>query len=246
MAESLRHYEAVIKPELQKTIDHVRRMLVASAPDNWNLEFAGIDLFDLIAESGICLVWAPRAEVIQAMLDDDQAGPYATLTAASGKVLDDLDVVLDRARGADICGHDDGCAFADEAITAARNGHWNAAQSHTASGLGHVLQQIHGFPSLSAARKAFEKRNLDDATMQIIKVTLLEVCSAKALLSYVGDPPKTFNRHATQHGERQSFSQANALAGMLLLVGWLREFRWVEENHPNVLADDGDEDGTAG
>jgi hypothetical protein len=246
IAESLRHYEAVIKLELQKTTKQVRRMLVASAPDNWDLEFAGVDLFDLIAESGICLVWAPRAEVIQAMLDADQASPYVTLTAASGIVLDDLDAVLDRARGTEIFGHDDGCAFAAEAIASARDGHWNAAQSHTASGLGHVLQRVRGFPTLSAARKKFEKRNLDDATMQIIKVTLLEVCSAKALLNYAGDPPKTFNRHATQHGERQSFSQANALAGMLLLVGWLREFRWEEENHPHVPADHRDEDGTIG
>jgi hypothetical protein len=33
---------------------------------------------------------------------------------------------------------------------------------------------------------------------------------------------------------------------MLLLVGWLREFRWVEENDPHVLPDDRDEDGTVG
>jgi hypothetical protein len=33
---------------------------------------------------------------------------------------------------------------------------------------------------------------------------------------------------------------------MLVLVGWLREFRWVEGNHAHVLADDRDEDGTVG
>jgi hypothetical protein len=49
--------------------------------------------------------------------------------------------------------------------------------------------------------------------------------------------PDGFNRHATQHGERNFFSKANALAGLLLLVGWLREFKWLEANHPQVFAD---------
>jgi hypothetical protein len=115
-------------------------------------------------------------------------------------VLDDLDAVLNRARGVDVPGHDDGCAFAAEAIAAARDDHWSAAQSHTASGLGHVLQHVHGFPTLSAARKEFEKRNLDDATMQIIKVTLLEVCSAKALLNFLPGRPQDIQpaRHPTR------------------------------------------------
>jgi hypothetical protein len=36
-------------------------------------------------------------------------------------VLDDLDAVLNRARGVDVPGHHDGCAFAAEAIAAARD-----------------------------------------------------------------------------------------------------------------------------
>jgi hypothetical protein len=53
---------------------------------------------------------------------------------------------------------------------------------------------------LSAARKEFEKRNLDDATMQIIKVTLLEVCSAKALLNFLPGRPQDIQpaRHPTR------------------------------------------------
>jgi hypothetical protein len=90
---------------------------------------------------GLCLVWAPRAEIVNAILEAGQAGPYATLTASSSIVLDDLDAVLNRARGVDVPGHDGGCAFAAEAIAAARDDHWSAAQSHTASGLGHVLQR---------------------------------------------------------------------------------------------------------
>jgi hypothetical protein len=41
-------------------------------------------------------------------------------------------------------------------------------------------------------------------------------------------------------GERKFFSKANALAGLLLLVGWLREFRWLNENHRQVFAHRGD------
>jgi len=35
-------------------------------------------------------------------------------------------------------------------------------------------------------------------------------------------------------------------APLLLLVGWLREFKWEEENHAPVQADDPDQDGTTG
>jgi hypothetical protein len=61
-------------------------------------------------------------------------------------------------------------------------------------------EPVHGFPTLSAARKEFEKRNLDDATMQIIKVTLLEVCSAKALLNFLPGRPQDIQpaRHPTR------------------------------------------------
>lgn len=225
-----RHYAAVVKPEFHKAMESVTRMVRGSIPDNWEPEFAGIDLFDLIAESGVCLVWVPRANIVKAMLDAPEGDLGATLTATSGVVLDDLTTVLERARGASVAGHGDGCAFAAEAIAAARGSHWSAAQALAATGLTHVVQHIHCFPHISEARKKFEERDFDNATMQVIKITLLELCSARALAKYEpGYPPETFNRHASLHGERKSYSQANALVGLLLLVGWLREFKWDDE-----------------
>jgi hypothetical protein len=77
IAESLRRYEALIKPELQKSFEHIRGMLLESSPDNWDLEFAGIDLFDLIggvrwrtwpSPDAVCdwaaLQWSSRAAAI--------------------------------------------------------------------------------------------------------------------------------------------------------------------------------------
>jgi hypothetical protein len=118
-------------------------------------------------------------------------------------------------------------AFAEEAIAAAHDGHMTAAQSLAACGLEPAAKLSFGMPTLSQVRKQFERRNVDEVRATLMKITLLQMCTARALAQYDENSlPEGFNRHATNHGERACFSDANALAGMLLLVGWLREFRW--------------------
>jgi len=63
----------------------------------------------------------------------------------------------------------------------------------------------------------------------------LEVAAAKALTNFESFLPDGFNRHASQYGARRFLSQSNALSGLLLLVGWLREFKWVSDNQPEVF-----------
>jgi hypothetical protein len=127
-------------------------------------------------------------------------------------------------------------AFAQEAIAAAHDGHMTAAQSLAACGLEPAARVSFGIPRLSAVRKRFETRNVDEVTATLIKVTLLQMCTAKALAQFDERMlPEGFNRHATQHGERACFSDANALAGILLLVGWLREFGWFAAHHPEMF-----------
>lgn len=61
------------------------------------------------------------------------------------------------------------------------------------------------------------------------------MCTFRALRDYDEIGPDGFNRHAIHHGEREFFSHANALAGLLLLVGRLREFKWLGDKHPEIF-----------
>ena len=239
--KALRQVEATARSVEWSEQEWLRRY----SPDNWDdLDASALDVIDLVQESGIPVVWVPRAEIVDALIAFDQDDRYSVLARSSDDVLDDLDVMLDRARGADVRGHADACAFADEAIAAARDGHWNAAQALAASGLGQVLHGMFGYPlfgGLGAARKKFSTRDVEEATMRILKVGLLELCTVNALTDINKAQPEPFNRHGTQHGERRFFSKASALTGLLLIVGWIREFTWIAETHPEVLGDDEDD-----
>jgi hypothetical protein len=235
-----RQYATIVKPDFQRTIDQIQRLWLRSAPDNWHgLGDEALALTDLVQESGICLVWVPREMVIRRLLGVDVTARPAELALLSEEVLYDLDAALAEAQTLelDLRGHPEACAFAGEAIAAARAVQWSAAQAVAACGLGQVLHATYGFSTLGQAFKKFNARDVDEATMEILKVALLEVSTARALQNYGDVQPDGFNRHATQHGERNFFSKANALAGLLLLVGWLREFKWLEANHPQVFAD---------
>jgi hypothetical protein len=237
-------YDTLFKPSIKQALDSY--LLVADLqkawrhyiPDNWlGLESNEMDVVDLIEQSGIPLVWAPRADTIEVILAADD--PYAALVSCDQPVLEDLDAVLARASGADVAGHVEACAFAEEALSAARDGHWSAAQALAASGLMHVIHEMLGFPlmgGLGAAFKKFNASDVDEATMTVLKQTLLDVCSARALTDIAKTTTNGFNRHGTQHGDRKFFSASSALAGLLLLVGWIREFTWVSETYSDQRA----------
>jgi hypothetical protein len=191
---------------------------------------------DLVQESGIPVIWVPRAEVIEGLLAADSGDRYAALVSSSADVVEDLEAALSMARGADVQGHAEAIEFADEAVAAARDGHWWAAQALAASGLGQVIHRVLEYRVFRDAYKQFSERDIEEADMTVLKAALLEVCTAKALTDTGKAQPGVFNRHGTQHGERRFFSQSSALGGLLLLVGWVREFAWLSEN--DLLSDD--------
>ena len=106
---------------------------------------------------------------------------------------------------------------------------------------GQVLHGVFGYPligGLGAAYKKFAARDIEETPMILLKGALLELCTVRALTDIERARPEPFNRHGTQHGDRRFFSKANALTGLLLLAGWIREFTWIAENHPDVLYND--------
>ena len=207
-------------------------------PENWQgIESSLPEVIDVVKESGICLVWTPRGDLILRLVAATSFAERKSLLAAERDVvLADLDAAMQAVGTVEVAGFEAASAFAQDAIAAAHDGHMTAAQSLAASGLEPAARLSFGMPSLNSVRKQFEARNVGEVRATLMKVTLLQTCTAKALAQYDEDSlPEGFNRHATHHGERACFSDANALAGMLLLVGWLREFRWFADHHPEML-----------
>jgi len=208
-------------------------------PENWqDIDSSLLDVIEMIKQSGICLVWAPRGElVLQLISAGSNTEREAVLAAVGDTVITDLGAAMATVGTVKLAGFEEASGFARDAIAAARDGHMAAAQSLAACGLEPAVRLSFGMSDLAAIRRDFETRNVDEVTGMLMKVTLLQMCTAKALTQFHrGDAlPDGFNRHATQHGVRDCFSDANALAGMLLLVGWLREFRWFADHHPQMF-----------
>jgi hypothetical protein len=210
-------------------------------PENWqSIDSSLLDVLAVVKESGISLIWAPRSELILRLVAaTTRADREGLLAAERDVVLADLDTTMRGVGTVELAGFREASAFAQEAIAAAHDGHMTAAQSLAACGLEPAARVAFAIPSLSQVRKQFERRNADEVRATLMKVTLLQMCTAKALAPYDENSlPEGFNRHATNHGERAWFSDANALAGMLLLVGWLREFRWFADHHPEMFRPD--------
>jgi hypothetical protein len=96
---------------------------------------------------------------------------------------------------------------------------------------------------LGRAFKQFSSTELEKTTMRLMKADLIQLCTASALTDIDKIERGGFNRHATQHGQRALFSEANALAGILLLTAWVRELRWLSDNFDGVFEEAGAEGG---
>jgi hypothetical protein len=129
-----------------------------SRPDNWHeTEVDIVPVIDAIKDRGICLVWTPRAELVDAMVaEPDTPARLAPLTSEREAVLTDLETVLDTSRDVNVAGHSPASSFAREAIEAARDGHMTAAQALAACGLAPVIHESFGWKRLGEMHKRFK------------------------------------------------------------------------------------------
>lgn len=232
-----KNYTSLVKPTLE-ALQQARAVWQTSLSPNWH-ELTADELrrtLELIEETGLCLVWTPRVDVIRSILGQtDCEEQLRMLDQQRTKVLEDLESALDDATGAEIVGHADACDFAAKALAAERDGHSEAAQALTAAGLGPILHDAFGFELLGNAYKDFNKTDMEEATLRLMKISLLQLCTARALTDTKRVTEPGFYRHATQHGERSFFTSANSLAALMLLIGWVRELKWLSEKHPDLF-----------
>lgn len=229
---------ATLEPDRQ--FQRLRELWRLSTPDNWHdLDSAEHNVIDLVTASGICLVWAPRADILRQLLaEPDNTQRIELLGQAFDIIVEDSQAVLRTVTAVDdVEGHAAALAFASEALAAAADGHVHAAQALATAGLGAVVHEIWRYPmrgGLGEARRDFSARDLDKAAVEALKWTLIQLCTAKALKSTT-EGTAGYNRHGTQHGVRCYFSAGSASEGLLLLVAWVKEISWLHERYPQMF-----------
>jgi len=233
-------YFTGFEPLLEQTrraVQELVRSFRQSLPSNWQeLDSDALHrAIDLATESGLCLVWAPREEiVVELVAAADHEGRQAVLVDRQVDVFDDLDQVLAEATAFVAPVHEQARDLAGKAIAAARSGHHEAAQSLAAAALGLLLHEVLGYERIGAAYKDLSDRDVDEVVLRLLRMTMIELATARALTD-TDAHESGFNRHGTLHGKPAFFSQSDCVAGLLLLGAWVRELTWWQDHHPEAI-----------
>gem|GEM_PF-3008197 len=197
-----------------------------SLPANWRgLDAAEVDrAAGLMGETGLCLAWVPRAELVRALLAaPDHQARCQILVANTNEILADTEAVLAEVESEDLAPI---AVAAEEAIRSARAGAPGPAQSHVASALGHIAHGYFGYDDFGPVRKRFADvdpvNDVGFAEFSFYAIGRAWVISI-AGFKQAGDG---FNRNLTAHFVgAPHYSDANLLAGLMLLAGLARELQ---------------------
>jgi hypothetical protein len=189
-----------------------------------------IGVIRLMERTGWCLTATPPPETLSALLeasDDDRRREI--LLSQEPRILEDLEVELRAIDG-------DPLAIlttaSREALEAHRSGFFRASQALSANGLAALLASggPFGLKSLGAARNQLRALDIEDAGMREIRFVAVAGAVAQVFANFPdgGPPPPFFNRHATAHAiSNEGYSQLNSLMAVGLLIGFLREVKWL-------------------
>lgn len=242
-----------IKDILPKLPDYTRQLseLAGSAarafkraweeamPPNWlGLETDEMDAaLTVMRETGFCLVWAPRQEIVKEIVQAEPADRATVVLDRRNDILDDLKAVLDGVSDARLALARE---VAEEAIAVACDGRFKTAQAASGVVFTDVIHANLGMKTRKAV-KLFEEKDPDDAFIREFRLRAIFVTAARALDKYYPVPNKPprreFNRHSTLHRiTPEQYTELNAIAGLMLAVALLREIQdWLpaEGNGPD-------------
>ena len=217
--------------DLQKFISGVDLTWLAESlrnalPPNWRDlgNSREVEVLAIMAETGWCLVWCPRRELIERLLEaPDLEARTIVLLGAQELVVEDMRACLAEITSEDVAGHR---TAAQQAIDAFEAGHVEAAQALAAAAISALIngtlgltfhraeESLQGDP-MEASIKAFRKR----AVFNMVSISLQRYYADR------GDPvPASFSRHATAHSiSNEQYTKVNSLAALLLLVAFIKE-----------------------
>lgn len=221
-------------------LEEIRRSWEESQPRNWrDLELNSImEAIDVMSETGFCLVWTPRAAIVQAVLDAEPSQRSEVLRARSAEILDDLEAVLAEVTAAELA---DPRRATDQAIAAFRAGLFVPAQATAAVVFSHFIAATLRRRTKTALA-LFKEEDPKDATIYEFRLRAIYAAAAKALERY-NPVPNTplrvnFNRHSSLHRVMpEQYTELNALVGLMLVVPLLRELDYWFKKQAAVEAD---------
>lgn len=224
---------------LLNTAAQFNRLWMDSLPQAWrDLEPGELaELFRLASDGTLCLVWAPRTDILRELIKAaDFPECEAVLVARRDDILEDIDLALEDATSGIASDQDDAKKFAMAALVAARHGQDLAAQVLSGVALARVLHGDLSFPTLAKAREEMSALDPEEAALIDLRSVLIELATANSLRN-TKEEPRGFNRHGTVHGIPEYFSEANMLGGVLLLTAWTRELSWLVEHHRDAFSE---------
>lgn len=194
------------------------------APNWWPLRMgAQTAIRQMMLETGLCLAWVPRPEVLNALLGTtSKADRDAVLIAHEAAIIEDIERVLDEVHHERLAAV---AAAGQEALDCFRAGHRRGAQTLCATAISDLLDKHFGLESFSVARDRLATEDPNEIDVRAYRRSSVQLTLRAAILtSWAEDAQEGFNRHVTAHTlDAKQFTHAHCLAALLLLTGVLRE-----------------------
>jgi hypothetical protein len=220
---ALQHATTPLSPA-ERDMGPFHRLARRVLPGNWlELRIGARERVErTMRDTGICLVWVPRPEVVLALIRcATKEERDACLVEHWDEILDDVEAALADSSHPKL---DPLPAWASQALTTARSGCDFPAQTACAALLGSVLEGHFGIDGFEPARVAFEAQSPHAVDIRLQRRAWIQWSIRTSILrSQDPDRPDSFNRHLTAHGTEDQFSRAHTLAGLMLIAGALRE-----------------------
>jgi hypothetical protein len=178
----------------------------------------------LASDKGLCVVWAPRQEIIRALL---AAGNDAELDAVlihhADEILDDVEAVLVQATHPTIAGHQ---SLALEAIANFRDGRPASAQAVAGTVITNLVTVTLGM-RFDQARELWQDQVPEHAALSEFRMRTI-LWSLGRSIHHTKYAPPGFNRHSAigHAGLGDHSNRTHALQAVLLLGAVLRELHW--------------------
>lgn len=219
---------------LQQATQRFREAFRNALPPNWgSMSFEEVfGVVEVIEQTGFSLAWAPREEIVKALLEAEPDDRDQLLLGRRDEVVDDLDTLLDEIRNPRLR---DIPAGLRASLKAYREGHSEAAQALTTVLFTALLHGPLRFKGHGKARKNFGKAYPTDSTIEHFRLASITLAGEAALDDFnpMTCQPRSerYNRHASAHSYlREQYNDLAALVSLLLVMTLTRECEyWLTE-----------------
>lgn len=212
--------------QMRPIFEQLRRAWEDALPPNWE----GFDVEEVstaierTGNTGYCLVWIPRIEIVREVLAADETATKKVLLARRDDVLDDALAILAEVAEPELALERDA---AEEAIRAFRDGHSKPAQALASSVFTSAAHKLFEMGT-KAIKKRMAETHPDEATIAQLRIRTIFLAGTHALADFWPDHARPvrrdFNRHNTAHRiTAEQWTDANALSAIMLSTAFLRE-----------------------